>query len=272
MQEFAGFGTGDAGVGGEPVEVVEAVDGGPGRESGFPELREAFLEAVESFAGMRIPRGNGAAGTGVASFQMNFADGEADGAAFVDAEELIFPKRGDTGDFEGGTKAEAEVVHGKAGEAARVRAEPGGNGLQGSRGDDGGAVGDGVVGETAFGITNDDLLLEKDAKPFRGFLVGFREGEGAGRNLAAIARNGESNGADVGGIAGADEVNHRSALAVDPFAVDGVKRPGAVVDESTGRRDARLGDFDGVEGFDRMETDIGELRSRFEHGKRDIRY
>ena len=34
-EEFAGFGGGHAGVGGETVEVVEAVAGGPGRERGF---------------------------------------------------------------------------------------------------------------------------------------------------------------------------------------------------------------------------------------------
>jgi hypothetical protein len=44
-EEFVGFGGGDAGVGGEAVEVVEAGAWGPGRQGGFAELGEAFLEA-----------------------------------------------------------------------------------------------------------------------------------------------------------------------------------------------------------------------------------
>lgn len=139
--------------------------------------------------------------------------------------------------------------------------------MEGSGGDDSGAAGDGVVGEAVFGITNDDLLLKEDAEPFGSFFVGFGEGEGAGGNLTAIAGDGKCNGADVGGILGAHEVDDGSALAVDPFAVDGVEGPSAVVDESAGRGDAGLRDFDGIERFNRVETDVGKFRSGFGHGK-----
>ena len=70
------------------------------------------MEAVEDFAGLRIAGRDGAAGAGVAAFEMDFADGEADGAALVFAEEAVFPKGGDTVDFESGAETLADVVKG----------------------------------------------------------------------------------------------------------------------------------------------------------------
>ena len=49
-----------------------------------------------------------------------------------------------------------------------------------------------------------------------------------------------------------------SALAIDPFAVNGIEGPGAVEGETAGGRDAGLGDGNGIEGFDGMEADVGE--------------
>lgn len=98
-EEFGGFGGGDAGVGGQAIEMVEAGAGGPWGESGLALLGEAFLEAVESDAGEGIAGRDGAAGAGIAALEMDCADLEADGAAFVFAEELIFPEGGDTIDF-----------------------------------------------------------------------------------------------------------------------------------------------------------------------------
>jgi len=149
--------------------------------------------------------------------------------------------------------------------------EPSGDGLKGCGGDDCGAAGDGVVGETVLRIPNDDLLVEEDAEPFGGFFVSLGEGEGAGRNFAPIAGYGECDGTDVGRIAGADEMDDGSPLAIDPFAVDGVEGPGAVVDESAGKRDASFGDFDGVEGLDGVETDVGQFGSGVGHVYEDIR-
>src|SRR5712692_2396013 len=49
-EEFAGFGAGDAGVGGEAVEVVEAAGGRPGRELRAAKIAESFLETVQGRA------------------------------------------------------------------------------------------------------------------------------------------------------------------------------------------------------------------------------
>ena len=53
-----------------------------------------------------------------------------------------------------------------------------------------------------------------------------------------------------------------SALAIDPFAVDGIEGPGAIEGEAAGRGDAGLGDGDRVERFDRVETDVSEMGRR----------
>jgi hypothetical protein len=123
-EEFVGFGGGDAGVGGEAVEVVEAGAGGPGRESGLAELGEAFLEAFEDFAGLGIARRDGATGAGIAALEIDFADFEADYAAFVFAEELIFPKGWDAIYFQSGAKALAGFVESDSRKTLRRWAEP----------------------------------------------------------------------------------------------------------------------------------------------------
>src|SRR6202022_167973 len=74
--------------------MVEAGGGGPGRQSFAAQIAETFLEAGEGGAGLRIARGDGAAGAGVAALETDFADAEAHDAALVFAVELIFPERG----------------------------------------------------------------------------------------------------------------------------------------------------------------------------------
>ncbi len=220
--------------------MVEAIAGGPRGQGGLALLGEAFLEAFDGDAGEGIARGDGAAGAGIAALEMDFADLEADEAAFVFAEELVFPEGGHAIDFEGGAEAKADFVECEAG-------EPFANGLKRSGGDDGGAVGDGVVGKTAGGIANEDLLLEEHAEPFGGVFVAIGERESVRGNAAAVAGNGESDTAQVGREGGADQVNGGSALAVDPAAIHGIERPGTVKREAAGRTDARLGDGNGVE-------------------------
>ena len=220
-------------------------------------VSEMLLEAVQVDAGEGIAWRDGAAGAGVAALEGNFADGEADDAAFVFAEELVFPERGDTIDFESGAETAADVVDGMAG-------EPFGDGLERSGGDDRGAIGDGVVGETAGRIANDDLLLEEHAEPLGGLLMFSREREGARGDFAAIGRNGEGDETEVGGIAGADEMNDGGALAIDPFAVDRMKSPGAVESEPAGRGNASFVDGDRIERLDGVEADVGEFGRR--HG------
>jgi hypothetical protein len=256
--------------------MVEAGAGGPGWESGFAELGEAFLEAFEDFAGLGIARRDGATGAGIAALEIYFANFETDYTAFVFAEELVFPEGGDAIYFQSGAKALAGFIERDAGESLSARGKPFvpqgkplGDGLERGGGDDGGAAGDGIVGKTVFGIADDDLLLKENAEPFGGVFVGVGEGEGARGDFAAIAGDGEGDFAKVGGVAGADEMNGGRALAVDPFAVDGIEGPGAVEGEAAGGADAGFGDVDGVERFDGVEADVDEVRGRLRrrHGE-----
>ena len=282
-EEFAGFGRGDAGVGGEAVEVIEAVAGRPRGQGGLAKLGEMFLEAFEDFASAGIAWGDGAAGAGMAAFKIYFADFEADDAAFFLAEELIFPEGGDAVDFERGPKAFADFIHADAGKALGRRRKPFGSqgkpfvpqgkplghSLQRSGGDNRGAAGDGFVGEAVLGVADDDLLLEEDAEPFGGVFVAAGEVEGAGGNFAAITGDGERDAAEIRGIIGADEMDGGSALAVDPFAVDRIEGPGAVEFEAAGGGDAGFGDIDRIQRFDGMKADIDQDRGRLRkgHGK-----
>jgi len=220
--------------------MVEAGARGPRGKRGFAEIGETLLEAVEGDAGEGIARGNGAAGAGIAALEMDFADLEAHDAALVFAEELVFPEGGHAIDFERGAEAEADFVE-------REPREPFAYGLQRSGGDDGGAVGDGVVGKAAGSIADEDLLLEKHAEPFGGVIVAFGEWECVRGNAAAVAGNGKRDAAQIGREAGADQVNRGSALAIDPASIHGIERPGAVERKAAGGTDARLADGDGVE-------------------------
>jgi hypothetical protein len=251
-EELAGFGGGDAGIGGHAVEVVEARARGPTGKRGLALVGEMFLETVEVDAGKGIARRDGTTGAGIAAFEMNFTDREANDAAFVFAEELVFPEGGNAIDFERGAKAAADIFEREAG-------KPIGDGLERGAGDNRGTIGDGVVGEATLRIADDDLLLEKDAEPFGGFVVSVGESEGACGNLAAVGGNSESDGREVGGVGGANGVDGGSAFAVDPFAVDGIESPSAIEGKTAGWGDLGLQDGDGVEGFNGMQTDVGEI-------------
>jgi len=246
--------------------MVEAGAGGPGRQGGFAELGEAFLEAFEDFAGLGIAWRNGTAGAGIAALEIYFADFEADYAAFVFAEELIFPERGDAIDFERGAETLAGFVNGDARKTLLRGTKPVCDGFERRGGDDGGAAGYGVVGETVFGIADDDLLVEVNAEPFGGIIVIAGKGEGAGGDFAAIAGDGEGDFAEVGSVTGADQMDGLRAFAVDPFAVDGVEGPGAIESEAAGGADAGFGDGDGIEGFDGVEADVDEVREDLRRG------
>ena len=277
-EKFAGFGRGNASVGGELVEVVEARAGRPGGESGFAEMGEMFLKAGEYLAGAGIARGNRAAGARVAALEDDFADGEADNAAFVFTEETIFPEggqgfaAGSAGgvgiDFKCGAKALASFLERYAREPVGTRGKPLTDSSERRGRDDGGAVGDGVVRETVRRMANDDLLLEDDAEPFGGVFVGLGEDESARGDTAAITGNGKSDGAKVRGVVGANEMDGGSALAVDPSAVGGVKSPNAVESESAAGADASFGNGNRVDGLDRMETNDSKGRNSG-HGRHE---
>lgn len=187
-EEFGGFGGGDSGVRRQAIKMVEARARGVWWEGEFAELNETFLEAVVGLAGVGITGGDGAAGAGIAPFKVYGADAEADYVALVFGEESIFPEGGGAIDFEGSAEAEAGFFEGEAG-------KPIANGLQSRGGNDGRAVGDGVVGKAVRGIADDDLLIEENAKPFGGVFVSLREVEGARGNAAPIVGDGEGDGA-----------------------------------------------------------------------------
>lgn len=231
------------------------------------------MEAFEDFAGLRIAGRDGATGAGIAALEIYFADFEADYAAFVFAEELIFPEGGDAVDFERGAEAFTGFIDRDSrkpfvpqGKPLWRGPKPTGNRFERSGGDDGGAAGYGVIGETVFGVADDDLLVKVDAEPFGGVIKSAREVESAGRDFAAVAGDGEGDFAEAGGITGADEMDRLRALAVHPFAVDGVEGPGAVEGEATGGADTGFGDGDGVEGFDGVEADVDEARRDLRRG------
>ena len=92
------------------------------------------------------------------------------------------------------------------------------------------------------------------------------EREGVRGNAATIAGDGERDTAQIGRVCGADQVNGRSAFAIDPPAIHGIERPGAVEREAARGTDARFGNGDGVERFDGMETEIREARGCLRRG------
>ena len=92
METLAGFCRGDAGVGGEAVEMLEAVGVGPGRKMRAALLSKMFLKADGVGADARIACRNGAADAWVAAFKSDFADMETDYAAKFSTEEMVFPE------------------------------------------------------------------------------------------------------------------------------------------------------------------------------------
>src|SRR5208283_3519071 len=252
-EELTGFGRGNTRVGGEAIEVVEARARGPRGERRFAKLSKALLEAIQRNARERIARWNGAARAGVAALEMDFTDLEAHDAALVFTEQPVFPEGGHAIDFERGAKAKPDFVQGESW-------EPFANGLQRSCRDDRGSVSDRVVGKAAGRIAHQDLLLEIHAEPFGGVIVAFGEREGVHWNSAAVARNGKRDAAQIGSESRANQMNHGSALAIDPAAIHGIERPGAVERQAAGRTDARFASSDGVECFDGMEAQIREAR------------
>ena len=129
--------------------------------------------------------------------------------------------------------------------------------MQRCGGNDGGTVGDSIVGKATGGIADDNLLLEEEAEPFRGVFMIVREGEGAGRKFAAIVGDGERDAGKIRSEFGANEVDGGGAFSVDPLAVDGIKSPGTIESESAGWADAHFRHKDWVERLDWMNSDVG---------------
>src|SRR5882762_10348464 len=264
--------------------MVEAGCWRPGRKSFAAEVGETLLEADEVGCGLRVTRGDRAAGAGVAALEIYFADAEAHYAALVFAVELVFPECGQVSvragrartsdraagvcdffgpggvcryiggiDFERRAKALAHGIQ-------RQPWKPVGDRLQRCGGDNRGAVGDVVVRKSFGRVAHQNLLLEIDAEPFRGVFGAAGEEKCARGNVAAIAGNRERDGTEIRRVGGANQLHCRGALGVDPAAVDGVERPRTVVFESAAGADARFRDRDGIERLDGMQANAHETR------------
>jgi len=212
-------------------------------------MGEALLKAVEIDAGERIARRDGATCTRIAALEGYFANSEANNAPFIFAEELVFPEGGDAIKLESRAETHPDALKRKAG-------KPSGDGLEGSGGDDGGAVGDGVVRKTIERRANDDLLLKEDAEPFGGFFVFTGKREGAGRDFASIGGDREGDEGKIRGIICADEMDDGSTLTVDPFAVNGVECPSTIEGEATGGGDGGFADRNRIERFNGVKADV----------------
>src|SRR5260370_34207858 len=104
--------------------MVEAGGWHPRRQSFAAQVTETLLEASDFGAGLRVARGNGAAGARIAALEVDFANAEAHCAALVFAVELVLPERGQLPiragrgvghiDFERGAKALTGIVERQA--------------------------------------------------------------------------------------------------------------------------------------------------------------
>lgn len=248
---FAGFGGGDAGVGGEAVEMLEAVGVGPGWKGSVAQFGEAFLEADRVDSCVGSARGDGAADAGVAALEGDFAEVETDDAAKLGADEAVFPESGDATDLERGAETQAGFGDGEGGEPFAYGVERGG-------GDYGGAVGDEVVGDTVGVVANHYGLIEKFAEPGGGCGGVSWECKRCIGEFAGIIGRAQSDLGEIGCVRSANQVHRRGAGGADDAAVEGADGPGAVELEAAGGADGGGGDFDGVEGLDGVDLDAGQ--------------
>ena len=251
MQGLAGFGEGDAGVGGEAVEMLEAVRVRPGRQMGAALLSKMFLKADDVGADVGIACGNGAADARVAAFKGDFADVETDYAAELSAEELVFPEWRHAVELQSGAETQASFRDGHAG-------EPFADGLERGRGDYRWAVGNEIVGNAVGIVAYHDGVAQVFGEPFGGVGgVGWKL-ECCDVDVAGVAWNGKVDASKVRSVSCADQVQSGYTGGGDQPAVYGIDSPGAVELEAAGGAYGGGGDFYGVEGFDGMDLDAGQ--------------
>lgn len=251
MEGLAGFGGGDAGVGGEAIEMLEAVGVRPGRQMGAPLLGEMFLKADDVGAGVWIACWDGAADTRVAAFKSDFADVETDYAAKFSAEELIFPEGRYAVELQSGAETQAGFRDRHAG-------EPFANGLERRGGDYRWAVGDEIVGDAVGIVANHDGVVQVFGEPFGGGGGVTGECECCDRDISAVAWNCDGDAGEVRSIGGMNQVQSGFARGGDQPAVEGIDSPGAVELKAAGGADGGGGDLYGVEGFDGMDLEAGQ--------------
>src|SRR6267142_557196 len=233
--------------------MIEAPAGRPGWQIGSPQFAKALLEPGDISARVRIARRNRAARAGIAALKIDFANAEAHGAAFFPAEELVFPERRNTIDFQSGAKAEPHVTRGQA-------REPGGNRIQGSGRNNGWTAGDGVVRKAFERIADGDLLLEVRAEPFGGASRIGRKRKRTCGNAAPVAWNRERHGSEIGSVRGANQVDGRSPFSMDPLPVRRVERPCAIQLKPAARADARFFHRNWIQRLNGMKLDMRQAR------------
>jgi len=219
--------------------VIEAPGVRPGRKLRAAKFAEALLESAVGGAGVRITRGNWAAGAGVAALEGDVADLEAYDATFALSEELIFPKRGHAFCLKRGAESPAGFVERYAGKPLADR-------LERCSGNNRRAGGEAVIGKTVARVADLNPLLKVHAEPFRGAIGIAWKSECHRGNFAAVSGNGEGNGADIRSVCGANEMHGGGALAIDPAAVCGVERPDTIEFQASIGPDPRFVYGDGV--------------------------
>src|SRR5882724_3074957 len=150
---FALFGYGDASVGSEAVEVVEASGGRCRRQGITAHFAELLLEADEIFASVRIARRYRASRARIAALECDVTYFEAYRIIFLFAEKLVFPERGHAVDFESSAKAFARVVQFESWEKIADR-------LQRCGRDNGRSRSEPVIGHALWHVAHDDSLLK----------------------------------------------------------------------------------------------------------------
>lgn len=256
VEGLAGFGGGYAGVGGEAVEMLEAVSVRPGRQIGAALLGEMFLKADDVGAGVRIACGNRAADAWVAAFKGDFADVETDYAAKFSAEELVFPEWRHAVELQSGAETQAGFRDSHAG-------KPFADGLERRRGDYRWAVGDEIVGDAVGIVANHDGVAQVFGEPSGGGGgVGWKR-ECCDRDVASVAWNGKGDASKVRGVRCADQVQSGYARGGDQPAVEGMDGPSAVELEAASGAYCGGGDVYRVERFDGMDLDAGQARKNW---------
>ena len=199
MEGLAGFGGGDAGVGGEAIEMLEAVGVRPERKMGAALLGEMFLKADDVGASVGIACGDGATDAWVAAFKGDFADVKTNYAAKFSAEELVFPEWRHAIELQSGSETQAGFRDSHA-------REPFADGLERGRGEYCWAVGDEIVGNAVGIVANHDRIAQVFGEPFgRGGGVGWKR-ECCDRDVAMVAWNGEGDAGEVRGVGCANQV------------------------------------------------------------------
>jgi hypothetical protein len=215
------------------------------------QLCEPLLKTYRISACVRISCGNRATDTGIAAFEGDFAEFETDDAAKLRGEELVFPEGRYAVEFECGPETQAGFGDGEGG-------EPVADGVERSGGDDGGAVGDEVIGNAGRIVADHYRLIEKFAEPCRGYGRFAWKCEGSVGDFAGIIGCAQSDAGEIGSVRGANQVHSGGTGGADNASVERTDGPGAVEFKPPGGADGCGLDFDGVEGFNGMDLDSGQ--------------